>query len=524
MEIVGISTKFFTFSCGVHLSEGSTNEWWYALTVDECAQRCLVSSRNSPPDQVRCLSFDFYPIESPKTGPPWNEELGMGMCVLNAENRNSARLRNEDMGYSDAELFYTSHFTSRPFSDLDGHYELRNPRGDELGEMLSYSAVTPDLNIDQTWGGSRWGQFLFEGPVRAPPVYECPDPQPADRDPTKFLGGYTPISEDQHCPGLQTKAQAEATCAATGGFLCSADPVMSDETGQTYVPLQTLFGKKIGCALDGDERQSYPIWTAEAADKTSGGKVRRLFTRCCNEWGVIVDCQLYSNANLNFCSRLETATDCVGEGSGTALQNTKGFGNMLDEIRQNCQRSPTDSCRGARVKRWSVRDRCVWCLKPGVRCLCLAPSACALTFSCSLPITQSRLTSGHAGWRGRRMPRGRRLRNLSPGRRADQESVRNQAQAAVSQPGVQPRAQVPRPELAPRQERFEEPHAIAGHGHDWRRGARLVQAHQDTFELQRAVELQVAEKEVSRKHGDGLVTFLLPRGTLLASGEGENEC
>jgi hypothetical protein len=97
-DIVGISSKFFVFNAGVHLSEGTFQKIFNNLTPDECAAECLKSAGQCP-DNIRCLSFDFYPYENPKLGPPWMETGDSGVCVLNTENKDSARLRNSDLGY-----------------------------------------------------------------------------------------------------------------------------------------------------------------------------------------------------------------------------------------------------------------------------------------------------------------------------------------------------------------------------------------------------------------------------------------
>lgn len=88
----------------------------------------------------RCLSFDFYPFEDPLEFPPFNEARDRGMCVLNTETKDTARARNEDMGFTDAELFYRSHFSKRPFSSLSGYYEVRDSRGGMIADMLDYEA------------------------------------------------------------------------------------------------------------------------------------------------------------------------------------------------------------------------------------------------------------------------------------------------------------------------------------------------------------------------------------------------
>ena len=112
-----IVIRFFEFSYGVHLSEGTNQQTYVLHSVTECAKLCLTSTGTSG---VRCLSFDYYPHEYPRPEAPFFETVESGICVLNSENKDTARLRNSDMGWTDSELYYTSHFTRRPFSGLEG--------------------------------------------------------------------------------------------------------------------------------------------------------------------------------------------------------------------------------------------------------------------------------------------------------------------------------------------------------------------------------------------------------------------
>lgn len=378
---VGIATKFFKFSWGVHLSEGSNQQWIYNIDVEACARRCLLSASVSIPnndgfnEKIRCLSFDFYPHETPKTGDPWNESIDKGMCILNSENRDTARLRNEDLGYSDAEFFYKSHFSQRPFSDYDGYYEIRDPRGNVLKKLLEYNAIVPELDLNSVWGKSRWGIMYFEGPLRKPPVTEkmCVDgADDSDRDPVNFVVGFTPITDEQHCGGLQTKKEAVELCESASGYLCSSKIVINPENNSTYRPLDAMFGKKIGCGYDGQDTgafaKPYEIWSEEDNEFSGkpGEKVPvRKFTRCCAQFTLVTFCDHYKIDNINYCTSLKTASECSLSGTGRTTQFTKGFGNYLDEIRADCQRDPAAKCSGSVVRDWFTRDRCVWCVQPG---------------------------------------------------------------------------------------------------------------------------------------------------------------
>lgn len=247
--------KFFTFSFGTHLSEGSTTQIHYNLNVTECAAACLGSaSTKGATYTTRCLSFDFYPFEDPWYQPPYNEVLENGMCVLNTANRNTARLRNEDQGFTDAELFYKySHYTSRPFSNLGGYYEIRDPRGGQVSEMLDYGGSSLDVTTQIVWGGSRWGITHLRIPPPIDTSYACQGPNALDAaagdgsgPPPQFYGGYTPVDTDQRCPGMVKYGDAAALCNSTGGFLCA-----------TQAEVLKLDGSKLGCSLDG-----FPMWAA----------------------------------------------------------------------------------------------------------------------------------------------------------------------------------------------------------------------------------------------------------------------
>jgi hypothetical protein len=79
--------KFFIFSFGTHLAEGSNSQIYYNLNVTECAIECLSSasdpSGDRAPGGARCLSFDFYPFEDPINNGPLFESLERGVCILN---------------------------------------------------------------------------------------------------------------------------------------------------------------------------------------------------------------------------------------------------------------------------------------------------------------------------------------------------------------------------------------------------------------------------------------------------------
>jgi hypothetical protein len=363
---VNLALKFFAFSYGVHLSEGTNQQWWFVDSVDECAGQCLSSVKNvlqgGGGGGVRCLSFDFYPIESPQAQAPYLETVNSGICVLNTENKDTARLRNEDMGLTDAELLYTSHFTYRPFSALDGYYELRNPRGGELNLMLDFSG-SAQFATNNLWPMSRWGILHLVVPQPKSTATQCgsvhntePDTGPIMPGGTEitsagavgaasgddvFEGVFTPVDLKQHCPGWMSKPNAVALCSQTGAGLCSTSA------------LKLAAANKLGCGID-----TFPIWDAASTPKPN--ELR--FVRCCVQYTVVPTCQMYQQSQLDYCSTFKTASECVLGASGSALQSTLGFGNLMARLRAQC--ASTQKCRGL-LKDWVVRDSCLWCLAPG---------------------------------------------------------------------------------------------------------------------------------------------------------------
>ena len=344
---------------------------YYNLSPDECAAECLKSASVCP-NNVRCLSFDYYPFEAPVTTEPWSESYATGVCVLNDQNKDSARLRNSDLGYSDANLYYRTHFSYMPFVDTEGYYELRDPRGSQsLSYMLNYGMY--DANLPATvnvWGGSRWGIYHYSVPEPVTFVTSCPPLSGAsggDYALPRYYGGYTPVNNYQHCPGAVTFAEAEELCATTGGRLC------------TSYELELLHGVKLGCGFDGPVRGKqnlveYGIWASEDGARPSGLK----YPRCCATYANLDSCAAYKwngeycapgsehpYCAYTQCSRYTTATDCVNFASGTAAQITGGEGVFLSQIRADCQRSPTTQCKGM-VQDWRPRDQCVWCPTQGL--------------------------------------------------------------------------------------------------------------------------------------------------------------
>ena len=155
MDNVSFTSRFFQFAYGVHMAEGNVYSMYMTDSTEECARLCFASAGVSG---IRCLSFDYYPVEDPQPQAPYFETIETGVCVLNSENKDTGRLRNVDMGLTDSELFAKSHFTARPSSGLEGYYELRDPRGGMIADMLGYSGdVTYQMSVN--WAKSRWGLY-----------------------------------------------------------------------------------------------------------------------------------------------------------------------------------------------------------------------------------------------------------------------------------------------------------------------------------------------------------------------------
>ena len=178
---------FFTYHHGVHLAEGPYAKFMlYNLDIEECAEACLHpdahvmslqedNSEESDGPSIRCLSFDFYEFET-------SLEVGhlverrkphTGVCVLNSANSATARLRPEDRGLTDAELFYETTLLQRNPNLLSGYAELRDHRhgtlhvahkGTEFSELMSLDEPTFLASVPAVWGRSRWGAHFLSWP------------------------------------------------------------------------------------------------------------------------------------------------------------------------------------------------------------------------------------------------------------------------------------------------------------------------------------------------------------------------
>jgi hypothetical protein len=354
---------FFTFNWGVHLNEGSTTRAYYNMDLESCARECIKSAGGLPAldgsqglAKVRCLSFDFYPFEDPQVDLPLGESMDRGICSLNTDNRDTARLRNEDQGFTQAEWYYKSHFSKRPFSPLSGYYEVRDPRGGALANFLQYggSPLSGLQSIQHVWGQSRWGIFHTKLPEVLNQVLDCNVPgnvSGASTNSTEsdvvFAGGFCPVNGNQHCPGLVSKLDADALCTNAGGRLCA------DQTEADLVA-----GAKTGCSFDG-----WPVWTA---DLDSSGPPR--FPRCCAEYSTPIACSLYAGLNILVCAKFKTASACINGGSSARFLPGWGMGNRLSQFRQTCGQQflgTGQPCRNLLVQDWMAMDSCVWCPSAG---------------------------------------------------------------------------------------------------------------------------------------------------------------
>jgi len=141
-----------------------------------------------------------------------------------------------------------------------------------------------------------------------------------------------------------TKVNASALCASTGGFLCP-----------NQATINMLNGKKLGCSYDG-----FPMWAA-----SDSAKHANKFVRCCAQYRDVDNCAaLYNTANIDQCSQHTTFHDCVTYGSGYSKQFSDGFGLLLQQYRDQC--AATGACTNVVQQGYQYRDKCVWCLEPGV--------------------------------------------------------------------------------------------------------------------------------------------------------------
>lgn len=363
-----MAKRFFEYNNGVHLSEGTAQKIYYNTNHEECGDLCIKSTLQ--PLNVRCLSFDFYEFPSfdlPAEQPPPNR----GICVLNSGNKDDARLRNVDQGYTDEELFsdpsIAGHYRFR-LSNFGGHYNVRNPRGGQLADQLDYPVTSPnDLNKIYVWGGSRWGIAHLppweNGTVTVTPSsrqalarqVNCSlvarDTPPSWDNTTQltYYGGYTPVNNNQKCVGLLTKQDAANACLNSGGQLCPNQQVV-----------KSLEGRKIGCSYDGD-----PVWSAADVPISLN---QTKFVRCCAKYSYPNFCAAqYSQSNINFCSQFKTFHQCQYQGTGYNRQSNWGFGRLLKSYRNACIGSNynPNQCMKTMVQDWAPRDQCIWCLEPG---------------------------------------------------------------------------------------------------------------------------------------------------------------
>lgn len=357
-DTLDLTNKFFTFHWGVHLTEGKSDRRYYNTEVDECASLCLRAAGGLSDDLVdtpedapvgfskrRCLSFDFFPFENPNVVAPFGEAMSRGICVLNQENSLSAKLRKEDTALTDAELFYISLPISRPFSKLDGYYEVKDLRRLDTGSG----------STKLSWGQSRYGMAVLHSPKSSfPDGIDCTqflssaeENLRADEDNPEhqFFVGFTPTNRDNSCPGLVEKSAALQMCREAGGQLCPT---------QTAAAL--LYDKELGCNLD-DEA----VWTEE--DSEDHGEEK--YVRCCARYPNPPDCERFTAPNLEFCHSKRTQAQCIGYGSGYNQQSRFGFGKLLETYRDTCERgmaySKFTNCRQVLMQVWEDRDHCVWC-------------------------------------------------------------------------------------------------------------------------------------------------------------------
>ena len=349
---LGLAMTMFNHAFGVYLSEGTWTKLFYNVDIDDCA--ALALSAANQPGKRRALGFNFFPFESPLYSAPWSETTRQGMCQLLTSNRDSGRLRNEDEGFTDAELFYTSHFSHRPFSGLAGYYELRDPRGGMLSYLLGYDASKSQRGVSSSvlWPRSRWGLFHLSAPesvlVSSNKTW-CtgnavnPGP-PRSNAGAVFTGGFTPVNDDAQCTGPVTKSDAATYCAQAGGTLC------------TQRQLAGLVGRQIGCSLD-----NYPVWSIDDAD--DDGTTTK-YARCCATYVAPLDCSAYTDpSRVSFCTEMDLTT-CINRGSGTSAQINGGYGHLLSVYRQSCALGKIP-CRNAVVSDWAPCDKCIWCPSAG---------------------------------------------------------------------------------------------------------------------------------------------------------------
>ncbi|KAH9261556.1 hypothetical protein BASA81_000212 [Batrachochytrium salamandrivorans] len=319
--------RFFQFNFGVHLVEGTFFKRFYSITVDECAKLCIQAAggfSTFPQQKRRCLSFDFYPFETLDEPSALLRVPRSWHLALNSDTKNTARMRNEDQGFTDADT------TTIRIAQGD-HLTLRE--GTTRYATQEHADSTAGLcRSDQSWDWRLLGVASVQHDVELGHVQR-----------SSVRGGFTPISNDQHCPGLMTKTEARELCVERGGTLCA-----------NQTDLDAISGRKLGCAFDqaGDGKIWQLWWFVVGGDVRDGD---RMWARC----------------GLD-AAPLQTVTSCVyshtpdDPASANPTSWKLGSGRGLDQIRSLCLARSLAIPGAVRVGLWDLPHRgeqhthCVW--------------------------------------------------------------------------------------------------------------------------------------------------------------------
>lgn len=404
-QLEEVKMQGFVFHKGVHLSDGATQYMIYNVDVLKCAHSCrdsfdrlhasgheesILVDNNKPISastnrrldhamgviQSRCLSFDFYPFESPIDS--LGEACDKGICILHGENSLSegVRLKREDEGFTDAEMIYSTHFSRQ---SLGGFFEIRNLYDDNMALMKRFFPWM-DTHKMEIWGRSRINAMkVSENKVKNTindinglcKMYEENKNKENNKLFTtdqEYASNYTvafvPVGEYGECPGLSSKQGAEILCREASGRLCSKKE------------FSTIMHHPLGCGYEG-----YDTWTLDGESSQNENEADSelpLYPRCCADVRSYAPphknlCEPYQDKEVvSHCSRLVTQEQCSKFGSGTVNHFIYGEGGLLNHIRGNCK-TGEGPCEGPvqiqpHFSHWHIRDTCTWC-EQSFKCL-----------------------------------------------------------------------------------------------------------------------------------------------------------
>lgn len=274
--------KLFNKHEGMHLQEANQIiGTFYKQTVQECAERCLVSPIYTG---KRCLSFDFYPYN----------DCDSGICVLNQNTFDTAYLRFNDQGITDIDIlrdFFESVAGMEIATDAmhNAYFEAKNHKATNY--LGSQGYFTRD-EFKHLWPGSRWGcgKTVFQ-----------------TSDELSFKCGFTPVDNTGNCPPRMNYINAVMLCVNRGGRLCADKEELE-------------FTRDSGCGFDDLKNWEKATWHAGYTDGFSDLKL----VRCCSDYTYNAYCPTIEQ--IQTCSKISKKPKCRVTGFEI------GLGRNIDKI------------------------------------------------------------------------------------------------------------------------------------------------------------------------------------------------